>query len=149
MLSSLTTFVQSFVQPIGNCPRRHSRSVIVPDDFRACGGPIPRSEARKNCTRSARTRLLRLRRPAACWRSSIIRPMNELEEWNVGRIPPVHDLRADHTFRCLAFALDNLRTRYRIKSSAMRAEEGVAFRNWSDVRHSDLPNSEPSGPRQI
>jgi hypothetical protein len=65
--------------------------------------------------------------------------MNELEERNVGCIPAVHDFRADHTLCCITFAFGNLRTRYRVKGSTMRAEESVTFRSWSDVRHTDLP----------
>jgi CRP/FNR family transcriptional regulator, cyclic AMP receptor protein len=40
----------------------------------------------------------------ACGRSSIVRSMNELEERNVRNVswvPPIHDLRADHTFCCI------------------------------------------------
>src|SRR6266852_698011 len=65
----------------------------------------------------------------------IFRPMNELKDSNVGRIPFVHDVSADYTFCDIAVALGKFWIRHRIKGSAMRAKEGPAFRDWPCKRH--------------
>jgi hypothetical protein len=75
-------------------------------------------------------------------RSIIFRSLNELEDRSLECIPLVHNFKTDHTFCRIAFALSKLRTRHRIKGSAMRAEEGAAFQDWSNVRHICFPTEQ-------
>jgi len=67
--------------------------------------------------------------------SGVLRPLNELVNRNLRRIPIIHDAQADHAFCVTSVTPGKPRLRHRIKCSAVGTKEGAAFWTWACQRH--------------